>query len=86
MIQNEIDLQKIIDFYEVDYLFIEGVFEPAFYKIVTASEVKNIEPFLDEKILFISGIISENMNNYREYKILNAKNDIEQIIKILENI
>ena len=86
MIQNQIDLCKLIEIYDVDYLLLEGPFELNFPRIVTAAACKDIEPFLNNEILFISGVISESMDHYKNYRILNPIRDIKQMIEVIESM
>ena len=86
MFQSQIDLRTVIKIYDVDYLLLEGPFEIVAPRIVTASTVDGIEPFLNDEVIFISGIVSESMENYPNYKILNSSRDIEQMVKLIENV
>ncbi|SFR57618.1 molybdopterin-guanine dinucleotide biosynthesis protein B [Anaeromicropila populeti] len=86
MIQKSIDIRKVIELYDVDYLFLEGPFHLVYPTIVTAAAYEDIEPFFNDKILFVSGVISESIENYQKYRILNANRDMEHIIKLLENV
>lgn len=86
LIQKIIDIRKVIELYDVDYIFLEGLFDLVYPTIVTAAAYEDVEPFLNNKILFISGIISESVENYQKYRVLNANRDVEHIIKLLENM
>ena len=37
-------------------------------------------------VLFISGVISESMDHYKNYRILNPIRDIKQMIEVIESM
>lgn len=82
--QESLDIHKILNFFDQDYVILEGVWEGNFPKIVAAKDEPGIEAKLDERTFLISGRIADTIDTYRGIQAISALEDIESLVDAIE--
>lgn len=82
--QQKLSIEKILSFYDQDYLILEGVNDINAPVIVTAHDTTGIEQKLDYRTLLISGVVAKELENYKGQPVLNSMVDAKRITDIIE--
>ncbi|MFW6030397.1 MAG: molybdopterin-guanine dinucleotide biosynthesis protein B [Halanaerobiales bacterium] len=80
---RQLDLYEIVKFYDHDFLVIEGYSDSNTPKILTASDVDDIESKIDETVFLISGKIADNIDSYKGIPAISALDDVNLIVDII---
>jgi molybdopterin-guanine dinucleotide biosynthesis protein B len=84
LFQNKLPVEDILKFYNQDYVVMEGVTDAAVPKIVCATTVEQIEEKLDDTVFAISGVISNELTEYKGIPIINSNTDIKTLTDLIE--
>lgn len=84
LFQEKLSINKILSFYDQDYVILEGVTDTPVPKILTAHDIGGIEDRLDETVFAISGRISTNISEYKGLPVINSMKDIEGLVDLIE--
>lgn len=85
MYQHKLSINEILNFYDHDYVVMEGVRDTSAPKIVTAYNIEGIEDRIDETTFAISGQISNSMTEYKGIPIINSITDVERLVDLIED-
>lgn len=85
LFQEKLDIYQISKFYDYDYLVVEGYSEANIPRIVTAKNTDDLEEKIDYSTFAISGVISNTIDEYRGIKAINALEDIDKLIDLIED-
>lgn len=85
LFKEKLGLNEILKFYDQDYVILEGVEDFFVPKIITAKNLEEIEAKYDETAFMISGRVSEEIDEYRGMPVLNALEDLEEIVDLIED-
>ncbi|AOY76274.1 molybdopterin-guanine dinucleotide biosynthesis protein B [Clostridium formicaceticum] len=77
-------IEEILRFYHHDFVVLEGVEDTNAPKIITAHDTKEIEERLDGTVFAISGRISNVLKEYKGIPVINAMQDIEKLVDLIE--
>lgn len=83
MIQKQLGIDEIIKLYDVDVIIIEGAKSYKIPHIVTASSVEEMDALINDQTLFVSGVVANDMDVYKEKLVLNPFKDMEKMVAIL---
>ncbi len=78
-------LSEIIRKFDVDYLIIEGMKEEPLPQIVCAKTEDELNTLVKDTAFAISGVIANTANTYKNYQVINAKNDINKLVELIED-
>lgn len=81
---EQLSIEKILGFYEQDYVVLEGVTDCNVPKILTAHSREEIVERLDRSVFAISGRISAQLNEYNGIPVINAMDDITGLVDLIE--
>jgi len=84
LFQRKLSLNEILDFYNYDFVILEGVRDTCAPKIVTAHDEKGILDRLDETTFAISGRISNEIEEYNGIPVINSMINIEELVDLIE--
>jgi molybdopterin-guanine dinucleotide biosynthesis protein B len=84
LFQEKLSINKILSFYDQDFVIMEGVSDAPFPKIVTSSSVEAIEERFDKTVFAISGVVSEEIREYKGLPAINALTDVEKLVDLIE--
>lgn len=84
LFQDKLPMEKILSFYDHEYVALEGVTDCNVPKIISAHTVEEIEERLDESIFAISGRISDKTSEYKGIPVIHPIKDIEKLVDLIE--
>ncbi|HNZ83244.1 MAG TPA: molybdopterin-guanine dinucleotide biosynthesis protein MobB [Sedimentibacter sp.] len=84
MFQEKLDINDLLNFYNHDYVVMEGVRDTCAPKIVTAYDVEGILDRMDETTFLISGQISNGMREFEGIPVINSITEIERLVDLIE--
>lgn len=84
LFQEMLPVQRILNFYDQDFVVLEGVTDCSAPKIICAHTTKEIDERLDDTVFAISGIISNSMKEYKGIPVINSIDNIEQLVDLIE--
>lgn len=85
LIPKAIDIERIFDYFDVDWLICEGVEDANVPKIVTGISDEDLDGKWDDRVLAVSGRYSnEHQGHYRERPIFHPLNDVEAFVDLME--
>lgn len=82
--QSKLSMDEILKAYDHDFVVLEGVRDINAPKIITAHNVAEIEERLDDSVFAISGMISNEIQEYKGIPVINATTDIEELVDLIE--
>ena len=82
--KRQLTVTEILDFYDQDFVVLEGVEDFFAPRIVTAHTVEEIDERLDERVFAISGRIAAQRKAYRGLPVINALEDREALVDLIE--
>lgn len=84
LFQEKLSLDKILSFYQQDFVILEGVSDRRVPKIITAHDIQGIEMKMDDTAFAISGVISEEISEYKNLPAINSLNNVEDLVDLIE--
>lgn len=82
--QSKISMNEILKVYHHDFVVLEGVQDINAPKIITAHNTQEIDQRLDESVFAISGIVSNEMDEYKGVPVINGIKDIVKLVDFIE--
>ncbi len=82
--QDKLSIDKILSFYDQEYVILEGVTDIVSPKIITAHSIEEIEERLDDSVFAISGVISNQISEYKGIPVINSITDGDKLISLIE--
>jgi molybdopterin-guanine dinucleotide biosynthesis protein B len=77
-------LEKILRFFDQDFVIMEGVEDTCAPKIVTAHSTEEVDQRLDETVFAISGVLANTMSEYRGLPVIHSIHDAERLADLVE--
>lgn len=84
LFQEKLSIEKILSFYDHDYVVLEGATDCNVPKIVTAHTIDEIEERLDNSVFAISGVISEELTEYKGIPVIHPIKQINELVDLIE--
>lgn len=84
LFQEKLSVDEILSFYDQDFVIMEGVRDTLAPKIVTANNVEAIEERFDKTVFAISGVVSEEISEYKGLPAINALSHIGDLVDLIE--
>lgn len=84
MFQEKLTINEILNFYNHDYVILEGVRDTCAPKIVTAHNTEGILERFDETVFAISGRIADEINEYEGLPAISGATNIEKLVDLIE--
>lgn len=81
---EKLDINKILSFYNQDYVILEGVSDSIAPKIIAAHDIEGVEDRLDELVFAISGRISSTLSEYKDLPVINSMTSIGELVNLIE--
>jgi len=79
-----LSLEQILSYYDHDFVVMEGVSKTCAPKIITAHTTAEVDERLDGTVFAISGVLSNEMKEYRGIPVINAINQTQLITDLVE--
>lgn len=84
LFQKKISMEKLLSFYNHDYVVLEGVNDINAPKIITAHNTKEIDEKIDYRTMAVSGVIANQMNEYNGLPVINCIKDTKGLVDYIE--
>jgi molybdopterin-guanine dinucleotide biosynthesis protein B len=84
LFQDRLSINEILNFYNHDFVILEGVRDTCAPKIVTAHDEEGILDRLDQTTFAISGRISNHITEYGDLPVINSLTSIEKLVDLIE--
>ncbi|MCT4564675.1 MAG: molybdopterin-guanine dinucleotide biosynthesis protein MobB [Maledivibacter sp.] len=81
---KKISVEKMLSFYDQEYVVLEGVTDYNLPKILTAKSIDEIEEKLDESVFAISGRISNDIDSYKGIPVINSLDNLDELVDTIE--
>lgn len=85
MFNYKMDIDKLLAFYDNDFVVIEGQRKINTAKIVTAQTQDDLN-IIDENTIAICGVISNTTYTHPYLPVINAINEVSRLVDLIENI
>ncbi len=77
---KSLELKEVIPLLKADYLIIEGLKNAPVPKLVCAENTIQLDELVDDTCFGISGLISDNLNSYKDLPVYCLQNDLDRLI------
>lgn len=84
MFDHRVDIDRILDIYSQDYVVIEGHAEANCPSIATGITTEQVDRQIEDLTIGISGVISNELTEYRGFPVINATTDIDRLVDLIE--
>jgi len=84
MLDSRIDIDKLLDMYDRDYVVIEGKCEANCPSIATAKTAEQLDEQITPLTIACAGVISNDITEYRGLPVINALDDAERLVDLIE--
>lgn len=81
---EKLPMEKILRFYDQDYVVLEGVTDYNIPKILTAKSMEEIEERIDESVFAISGRMANEIDSYKGIPVINSIDNLEELVDLVE--
>lgn len=79
-----LSLERILSYYDHDFVVMEGVTDSCAPKIITAHTTAEVDERLDGTVFAISGVLANEMTEYRGIPVINAVTQTQQLADLVE--
>ena len=84
LFQEKLSIEKILKFYDHDFVVLEGVIDANVPKIITAHNEKEVLERLDDMVFAISGKLSNTLEEFETLPVINTMNNVERLVDLIE--
>jgi len=85
MYQKAMTAKELVPFFDADYLILEGFStEKKIPKILCSKNLADLEELIDDTIFAISGVISNEINEFQGIRALNSQKAISELVDLAE--
>lgn len=84
--EERLPLQRILPFFDYDYVVLEGVSDMSVPQIVTAIDTEGIEAKLNAHTFAVSGVISDTLREYKGLPVINGIADTARLVNLIEEM
>ena len=81
--KGRLDIEKILDGYDTDYVLLEGDSGANCPVILTGKTAEDLEFRWSDRAIAVSGIISSEINSYRTLPAINALTDVAKLVDLI---
>lgn len=86
MYTESLPIERIMEFYDVDYLVLEGVYEAECPKILTAHTTAELDERWTDRVFLVSGRIADSLGKYRGIRAISSLADIAALADEVERL
>lgn len=84
LFQEKLPINRILEFYDHDFVILEGVTDANVPKIITAHSEDEVLERLDDSVFAISGRISNEYDEFNKIPIINTMDNVESLVDLIE--
>ena len=83
--QKSLDAKELVHFMDCDFLALEGFSNEKYLpKILCSKNMEDLEEKFDESVFAISGVISEEIKQFKDVIAINGLTNIKQLVDLIE--
>jgi len=86
LFKKRLPIPEILKYYNQDFVILEGVTDFDVPKILCASSIEDIKKRMSPSVFTISGVISNEIQSYKNLPVINAITDIKRLTDLIETI
>ena len=79
-----LSLERILSFYDHDFVIMEGVDDTCAPKIITAHNTAEVDERLDETVFAISGVLANSMSEYKGLPVISGIDKPQALADLVE--
>ncbi|NLZ93603.1 MAG: molybdopterin-guanine dinucleotide biosynthesis protein [Firmicutes bacterium] len=83
LFQRQLTVKEILQFYDHDYVVLEGVTDTCAPKIITAHNTEEVDERLDDTVFAISGKLANSIKEYRGLPVINAITETDKLVDLV---
>lgn len=83
---SQLPIGKILEFYNHDFVILEGVDDYNVPKIVCGQTIKELDERKNPSVFAFSGVISNELKEYRGLPVINSLKNIQEMVDLIEDI
>jgi len=84
LFQEKLSMDRILKFYDHDYVILEGVTDMKVPKIISATTEEEVLERLDENTIAISGKISNRLKEFKGLPVINPIENTKELVDLIE--
>lgn len=84
LFSRRMDIDAILKYYKEDFVVLEGDSGADCPTILTAKTQEDIEKRMSSNVIAVSGVISEQMKEYRGLPVINCLKEVEKMADLIE--
>jgi len=85
MYQKAMSAKELMPFFDADYLILEGFSsEKKVPKVLCSKNLDDLKELLDDSVFVISGVISNEINEFQGIRIINSHDSISELVDLVE--
>ncbi|MDO4545915.1 MAG: molybdopterin-guanine dinucleotide biosynthesis protein B [Bacillota bacterium] len=84
MFDHSLEIDKVLDLYTQDYVVIEGKCDANCPSIATGRTKEELAQQIGPLTIAVSGVISNELTEYRGLPVINALKDVEKLVSLIE--
>ncbi|MGB7606517.1 MAG: molybdopterin-guanine dinucleotide biosynthesis protein B [Lutisporaceae bacterium] len=84
LFQEKLQIEKVLEFYNYDYVVLEGVYNGNYPMILTAHNEQELDERWNPYVFCVSGRISKDMREFRGVQAIDAMTDITSLVDLIE--
>ncbi|NLY66379.1 MAG: molybdopterin-guanine dinucleotide biosynthesis protein B [Tissierellia bacterium] len=84
LFQEKLSMDRILKFYDHDYVILEGVTDIKVPKIISATTEEEVLERLDENTIAISGKISNRLKEFKGLPVINPIENTKELVDLIE--
>ena len=84
LFQEKLPVNKLLEFYDQDFVILEGITDIKVPKIISAHNEKEVLERLDDSVFAISGRISNTIDELNGIPVINSIDDVERLVDLIE--
>jgi molybdopterin-guanine dinucleotide biosynthesis protein B len=84
LFQERLSMNKILKFYDHDFVVLEGVTDFNVPKILCAHNEEEIDERLDATVFALSGVIANTLNQYKGLPVFNSLKESKKLVDYIE--
>ena len=83
---RKLTFSEMLSYINTDWLIIEGMNEENFPRIIAARNESDVDSFIKNKVIAVTGALSESISEYKSIPVINAIQNIEMLGKLVETL
>lgn len=84
MFDHTLDIEEILNYYNQDYVVLEGDSGANCPAIITGCTVEQLDQQINDRTIAVSGVISETLEHYQNLPVINGMKEVARLVDLIE--